>query len=96
MRNRRYAPALRTVATGLAAPLGLIALVPATAFAHGLIGRAYLPVPAWLFAWAAGLALVDREHPATLAVLAVVYALDPARRDGLLRDRLWPVSAVNT
>jgi hypothetical protein len=33
-------------------------LWPAAATAHGLVGRAYLPVPAWLFAWAAGLVLV--------------------------------------
>ena len=31
---------------------------PDPAAAHGLVGRAYLPVPAWLFAWAAGLVLV--------------------------------------
>ncbi len=28
------------------------------AAAHGLVGRAFLPVPAWLFAWAAGIVLV--------------------------------------
>jgi hypothetical protein len=39
----------------LAAPL---LIWPATAGAHGLVGRAYLPVPAWLFAWAAGIVLV--------------------------------------
>jgi hypothetical protein len=31
---------------------------PASAGAHGLVGRAYLPVPAWLFAWAAGIVLI--------------------------------------
>ncbi len=31
---------------------------PASADAHGLVGRAYLPVPAWLFAWAAGIVLI--------------------------------------
>jgi hypothetical protein len=40
---------------GLAAPL---LIWPASAAAHGLVGRAYLPVPAWLFAWAAGIVLV--------------------------------------
>ena len=34
------------------------ALWPASAAAHGLVGRAYLPVPAWLFAWAAGGVLI--------------------------------------
>jgi hypothetical protein len=39
---------------------GLLATAtwPAAASAHGLVGRAYLPVPAWLFAWAAGAVLV--------------------------------------
>ena len=31
---------------------------PPRALAHGLVGRAYLPVPTWLFAWAAGAVLV--------------------------------------
>jgi hypothetical protein len=30
---------------------------PPVAFAHGLVGRAFLPVPAWLFAWAAAIVL---------------------------------------
>jgi hypothetical protein len=34
------------------------ALAPATASAHGISGRASLPVPAWLFAWAAAAVLV--------------------------------------
>jgi hypothetical protein len=31
---------------------------PAIAGAHGIFGRAYLPVPTWLFAWAAGAVLI--------------------------------------
>src|ERR1700730_18860233 len=34
------------------------ALAPASASAHGISGRASLPVPAWLFAWAAAGVLV--------------------------------------
>ena len=34
------------------------AISPALAGAHGLSGRAGLPVPAWLFAWAAAAVLV--------------------------------------
>ncbi len=45
---------------GLAASALLVAgaLWPANAVAHGFVGRAYLPVPAWLFAWAAGAVLI--------------------------------------
>jgi hypothetical protein len=44
------------------AALALAALAwPAVAGAHGSFDRAYLPVPTWLFAWAAGAVLaVDR------------------------------------
>ncbi len=38
--------------------LAMACLWPPTAGAHGLLGRAYLPVPAWLFAWAAGAVLL--------------------------------------
>ncbi len=39
--------------------LGLIALaLPATALAHGIVGRADLPIPGWLFAWTAALVMV--------------------------------------
>ena len=43
-----------------AAAVGLLAgaLAPASAAAHGISGRASLPVPAWLFAWAAAIVLV--------------------------------------
>lgn len=54
---RRAWVALTMVAVALA--MIAIALAwPAAAAAHGLAGRAYLPVPAWLFAWAAGAVLV--------------------------------------
>ncbi len=42
----------------LPAALAGLLVAPAAASAHGLVGRAYLPVPAWLFAWAAGAVLV--------------------------------------
>ena len=49
---RRWAAALvaAVAATALA--------VPATAAAHGLVGRADLPIPAWLFGWAAAVVLI--------------------------------------
>jgi hypothetical protein len=54
-RKRARPPRLRlgVAAAALAALLGL----PATAFAHGLVGRADLPVPTWLFGWAAAIVL---------------------------------------
>ena len=63
-RNLRSAvgPLRRTIfgRTSLLAAVGLLAftLAPATAGAHGISGRASLPVPAWLFAWAAAAVLV--------------------------------------
>ena len=42
----------------LASPLVLGAVWPAAAAAHGLVGRTSLPVPTWLFAWAAAAVLV--------------------------------------
>lgn len=39
--------------------LGVVALVfPISAFAHGIVGKADLPIPVWLFSWAAAIVLV--------------------------------------
>src|SRR5579862_4567252 len=46
---------LRRLAVLAAAP---VLAYPAVASAHGISGRASLPVPAWLFAWAAAAVLV--------------------------------------
>jgi hypothetical protein len=52
------APSRRLLAP-LAGGLGLLALVlPATAQAHGIVGKADLPIPVWLFSWAAAIVLV--------------------------------------
>src|SRR5271165_4259985 len=51
-RPRRMLPALLS---GLA--LGALAL-PASAQAHGIVGKADLPIPVWLFSWAAAIVLV--------------------------------------
>ena len=45
--------------TLLTAGFGLVAAwLPAAAHAHGIVGRADLPIPTWLFAWAAAVVLV--------------------------------------
>src|SRR5271166_2425002 len=39
--------------------LALVALaLPASAQAHGIVGKADLPIPVWLFSWAAAIVLV--------------------------------------
>ena len=43
-------------AAGLA--VGAVLALPASAFAHGLVGKQDLPIPRWLFAWAAAVMLV--------------------------------------
>ena len=45
--------------SSLSAGLGLAALLlPASAQAHGIVGKADLPIPVWLFSWAAAIVLV--------------------------------------
>jgi hypothetical protein len=45
------------VAAAALALLGML-LAPAAALAHGLVGRADLPIPEWLFGWAAAVVMV--------------------------------------
>jgi hypothetical protein len=52
MRTRRAAGLVA------AALLAAVALVPATAQAHGISGSADLPIPQWMFAWAAAIVLI--------------------------------------
>jgi hypothetical protein len=42
----------------LPAAVGAVLLFPASAQAHGIVGRADLPIPVWLFSWAAAIVLV--------------------------------------
>ncbi len=52
------APSRRTLAL-LLGGLGVVALVlPASAEAHGIVGKADLPIPVWLFSWTAAIVLV--------------------------------------
>jgi hypothetical protein len=61
--NRRRLLALVLVAAGAVA-----ASAPASALAHGLVGRQDLPIPKWLFGWAAAVVLV-----ASFVGLAVLW-----------------------
>ena len=57
-------------AAGVAAAVGALAsALPATAGAHGLVGKQDLPIPRWLFAWAAAAVLV-----ASFVGLAALWA----------------------
>jgi hypothetical protein len=59
----------RRRALGAASGVGLALSLPATASAHGLVGKQDLPIPRWLFAWAAAVVLV-----ASFVGLAVLWA----------------------
>jgi hypothetical protein len=49
----------RRLLLGLLGGLGITALVfPAVAAAHGIVGKADLPIPVWLFSWTAAVVLV--------------------------------------
>jgi hypothetical protein len=48
---------LRLGCAGAAAALAAFAFLPGVAGAHGLVGRADLPIPTWLFGWAAAIVL---------------------------------------
>jgi hypothetical protein len=48
----------RRAAALTAAALFAAALFPHAASAHGLVGRQDLPIPQWLFAWAASIVLI--------------------------------------
>jgi hypothetical protein len=48
---------VRVALAGAGAALAACALLPQVAGAHGLVGRADLPVPTWLFGWAAAIVL---------------------------------------
>jgi hypothetical protein len=60
---------------------GLALALPATASAHGLVGKQDLPIPRWLFAWAAAVVLV-----ASFVGLAVLWAT-PRLQDVIERRR---------
>ena len=79
----------RLLAVLLAAAVSLVVL-PQAALAHGVVGRADLPIPQWLFGWAATAVLVVSfvglavlwprprlEEPTERRILSVPKLLDP-------------------
>jgi hypothetical protein len=62
--------------TATAALLAGAALVPAPALAHGLVQRASLPLPEWLFGWAAAVVLV-----VSFVALAILWPQPRLERD---------------
>jgi hypothetical protein len=76
----------RLIAWAVGGLLTAQALLPAAASAHGISGRASLPVPAWLFSWAAAIVLV-----VSFVVLSLAWAT-PRLQEPHLR-RLWRMPA---
>lgn len=74
---------MRVVQSGLALAIALLlvaVLVPEPVLAHGLVGKQDLPIPRWLFAWAAAVVLVVSF--VALAVLWPQPRLESADAEG--------------
>jgi hypothetical protein len=78
---------LRIAAVGAALASAAVAVLPDAALAHGLVGKQDLPIPRWLFAWAAAVVLVVSF--VALAVLWPRPRLETARE-----TRLFSVPAL--
>ncbi len=67
---------MRRTRRALTAAVAALVLLPATAEAHGLVQREQLPIPQWLFAWAAAAVLVI-----SFFALAVLWPQPRLERD---------------
>src|SRR5437899_2316343 len=71
----------RRTAVAVALATAAAAVWPDAASAHGLVGRADLPIPSWLFGWGASIVLIvsfvalATLWPQTLAWLCIGYAV---------------------
>jgi hypothetical protein len=65
------------IATGAALAVPVALAVPEAALAHALVGRQDLPIPAWLFAWAASLVLI-----VSFALLSVAWKAPRLQEEG--------------
>src|SRR5436190_965990 len=79
-RRMRWASAL--------ASLGLLAsaALPASASAHGLVGKQDIPIPRWLFAWAAAVVLV-------VSFVALATLWPRPRLERVVERRVWRAPA---
>jgi len=73
----------RRLVLSAALALGVALAAPASALAHGLVGKQDLPIPRWLFAWAAAAVLVVSF--VALAVLWPRPRLEHVRERAVLR-----------
>jgi hypothetical protein len=69
----------RVAAISAAVLVGSV-VAPASAAAHGFAGRADLPIPEWLFAWAAAVVLI-----VSFAGLAVLWRSPQLEQEGSFR-----------
>ena len=80
---------MRYRATRLAALLMVAStLTPALAAAHGLVGRADLPIPTWLFSWGAAIVLI-----VSFLLLGSAWREPRLQRGGF---REWPAGVART
>lgn len=77
----------RRLALTAALALGAALALPASALAHGLVGKQDLPIPRWLFAWAAAAVLV-----VSFVALAVLWPRP--RLEGIRERAVLSVPAV--
>ena len=74
---------------GALASLGLLAsaALPSCASAHGLVGKQDLPIPRWLFAWAASVVLV-------VSFVALATLWPRPRLENIGERRVWRAPAA--
>ncbi len=78
-------PSRRTLVP-LLGGLALIGLaLPASAYAHGIVGKADLPIPVWLFSWTAAIVLVI-----SFVALSTMWTRPQLQEQRLRRLFRWP------
>src|SRR5580692_8660024 len=88
--------ASRRTLLSLLGGLGVAALMlPASAQAHGIVGKADLPIPVWLFSWAAAIVLVvSFVALSTMWTAPQLQEQQRKRLIGLARPLEWLASLV--